>query len=144
MKANEGYLYPLEKSFLFIPKPTTFIPFNEIGVVNFTRVGTQSGGSSRTFDMKFHMKSGSDVQFSSINREEYSSLEDFLRQKNIKVKSENVQETVMSYVEIDDDDDDTMGRAAKRTRVDASTVMDDDEDEESRKYLSFTYPNMTD
>ncbi|SAM07010.1 hypothetical protein [Absidia glauca] len=130
MKANEGYLYPLEKSFLFIPKPTTFIPFNEIGVVNFTRVGTQSGGSSRTFDMKFHMKSGSDVQFSSINREEYSSLEDFLRQKNIKVKSENVQETVMSYVEIDDDDDDTMGRAAKRTRVDA-TVMDDDEDEES-------------
>ncbi|KAI8089416.1 uncharacterized protein BX664DRAFT_280352 [Halteromyces radiatus] len=131
MKANEGYLYPLEKSFLFIPKPTTFIPFNEIGVVNFSRVGTQSGGSSRTFDMKFHMKSGSDIQFSSINREEYSSLEDFLRQKNIKVKSENVQETIMSYAEIDDEDEEEdLGESRKkRSRLEVDAM--DEEDEES-------------
>ncbi|CAO3587986.1 unnamed protein product [Absidia cylindrospora] len=131
MKANEGYLYPLEKSFLFIPKPTTFIPFNEIGVVNFTRVGTQTGGSSRTFDMKFHMKSGSDYQFSSINREEYSSLEDFLRQKNIKVKSENVQETVMTYTEIDDDDDDEDMNESRKKRSKMDPDMMGDEDEES-------------
>lgn len=68
MKANEGYLYPLEKCFLFIPKPPTFIPHSEIGVVTFSRVSATTGGSSRTFDMKFSMKTGHDYQFSSINR----------------------------------------------------------------------------
>lgn len=96
MKANEGYLYPLEKSFLFIPKPTTFIPHSEIGVVSFSRLGTTSGGSSRTFDIKFHMKNGSDIQFSSINREEYANLEEFLRSKRIKVKSVNNEETIVA------------------------------------------------
>lgn len=141
MKANEGYLYPLEKSFLFIPKPTTFIPHSEIGVVTFSRVGTTSGGSSRTFDMKFHMKGGNDIQFSSINREEYANLEDFLKQKRIKVKSVNTEESIISYAELDEelgeDDEDDLGSSRKRRRTDADedTVMDDvdDVDDESRK-----------
>lgn len=138
MKANEGYLYPLEKSFLFIPKPTTFIPHSEIGVVTFSRVGTTSGGSSRTFDMKFHMKGGNDIQFSSINREEYANLEDFLKQKRIKVKSVNTEESIISYAELDEelgeDDEDDLGSSRKRRRTDADedTVMDD-VDDESRK-----------
>ncbi|CAO3628976.1 unnamed protein product [Mucor hiemalis] len=108
MKANEGFLYPLEKSLLFIPKPPTFIPLNEIGVVTFSRVG-QSGGSSRTFDMKFNMTSGNDIQFSSINREEYANIEDYLKQKKIKIKSEGNEDAVMTYTDLaglDDDEDD--------------------------------------
>ncbi|KAI9306000.1 FACT complex component Pob3 [Cunninghamella echinulata] len=134
MKANEGYLYPLEKSFLFIPKPTTFIPFNEIGVVNFSRVGTQSGTSSRTFDMKFHMKGGNDIQFSSINREEYANLEEFLRQKQIKVKTEAVQETIITYTDMDEDEEEEdMGESRKKRRTGGNADMDmgDDEDDES-------------
>ncbi|CAO3630462.1 unnamed protein product [Cunninghamella echinulata] len=134
MKANEGYLYPLEKSFLFIPKPTTFIPFNEIGVVNFSRVGAQSGTSSRTFDMKFHMKGGNDIQFSSINREEYANLEEFLRQKQIKVKTEAVQETIITYTDMDEDEEDEdMAESRKKRRTGGNVDMDmgDDEDDES-------------
>ena len=136
MKANEGYLYPLEKSFLFIPKPPTFIPHNEIGVVTFSRVGTTSGGSSRTFDMKFHMKGGNDIQFSSINREEYANIEDFLRQKRIKVKSVQNEESIVSYAELDDvedEEDGDFGSRKKRRTEPAAAAMVDDEDSESRK-----------
>ncbi|ORX46533.1 SSrecog-domain-containing protein [Hesseltinella vesiculosa] len=126
MKALEGFLYPLDKCFLFIPKPTTYIPIADISMVAFTRVGTQSGGSSRTFDMKFHLRSGTDVQFSSINREEYATIEAYLRQKQIKVKSENVQESVISYVDMDDGEDDDGMDSRKKRRLDAD---EDDEDE---------------
>ncbi|KAI9321252.1 hypothetical protein BX666DRAFT_1900156 [Dichotomocladium elegans] len=133
MKANEGFLYPLEKSFLFIPKPTTFIPHNEIGVVTFSRLQSTAGGSSRTFDIKFHMKSGIDIQFSSINREEYANLESFLRQKSIKVKSVN-EESIVSYAELDEDDvdevDDDLSSRKKR-RTEAAVPIGEDDDEES-------------
>lgn len=131
MKANEGYLYPLEKSFLFIPKPTTFIPHSEIGVVSFSRLGTTSGGSSRTFDIKFHMKNGSDIQFSSINREEYANLEEFLRSKRIKVKSVNNEETIVSYAELDEDEDEDEEEYSGRKKRRTEKEMDVDDEEES-------------
>ncbi|KAJ1984500.1 FACT complex subunit [Dimargaris cristalligena] len=89
LKANEGYIYPLQKCFLFIPKPPTFIPHSEIGSVHFSRVGAATAaGPSRTFDMKFNMLSGTDYQFSSIPKEEYNVLEQYLREKKIKMKNE--------------------------------------------------------
>jgi len=30
LKAEEGYLYPLEKAFFFLPKPPTLIPYEEV------------------------------------------------------------------------------------------------------------------
>ena len=35
--ASEGHLYPLNKSFIFIHKPTKVIPFDEIATVEFQR-----------------------------------------------------------------------------------------------------------
>ncbi|GAB5586132.1 FACT complex subunit [Umbelopsis nana] len=133
MKANEGYLYPLEKCFLFIPKPPTFIPHSEIGVVTFSRVSASTGGSSRTFDMKFSMKTGHDYQFSSINREEYANLEEFIKSKKIKMKNELNEETTVSYAELGNDSDEDMGGSRKRRRKEevASYRDDEDEDEES-------------
>lgn len=142
MKANEGFLYPLEKSILFIPKPPTFIPLNEIGIVTFSRVG-QSGGSSRTFDMKFNMKSGNDIQFSSINREEYANIEDYLKQKKIKIKSEANEDALMTYTdlaELDDEDEDEEdetydSRKKRRTDNGPTAAAGGDEEDESRKLL---------
>lgn len=143
MKANEGFLYPLEKSLLFIPKPPTFIPINEIGVVTFSRVG-QSSGSSRTFDMKFRMTSGTDIQFSSINREEYANIEDYLKQRKIKIKTEVSEDAVITYTDLaglddedDDDDEDETYDSRKRRRVEGTSsaaVKDNDDEDESRKF----------
>ncbi|KAG1509764.1 hypothetical protein G6F52_011066 [Rhizopus delemar] len=140
MKANEGFLYPLEKSLLFIPKPPTFIPINEIGVVTFSRVG-QSSGSSRTFDMKFRMTSGTDIQFSSINREEYANIEDYLKQRKIKIKTEVSEDAVLTYTDLaglddedDEDDEDETYDSRKRRRVEGTSsaaVKDNDDEDES-------------
>ncbi|KAI9297394.1 SSrecog-domain-containing protein [Neoconidiobolus thromboides FSU 785] len=123
LKASEGNLYPLDKSFLFVPKPTIEIPHSEIGSVNFSRVGAGSVASSRTFDLKFNLKGGLSHQFSSINKEEFKNIELYLRSKSIRFKDESAQKAI-NYSDYDDDDDDEVvgGTAANQ---------DSDLDEES-------------
>ncbi len=72
IKANEGHLFCLEKSFMFVPKPATYIPFDNIAVIAMSRVGG-AVSASRTFDITITMKSGgTEHQFSNINR--YANL----------------------------------------------------------------------
>ncbi|RUP49022.1 hypothetical protein BC936DRAFT_143450 [Jimgerdemannia flammicorona] len=147
MKANEGYLYPLEKCFLFIPKPPTFIPLLEIASVTFSRVGA-AGSSSRTFDLKFNMKGGTTTyQFSSINREEYANLEEFLKLKKIKMKSDLNEDAPVTYneMDIDEDEDETGGvdgkRKRRRTEVDAGPKGEGDEEDEESPDEDFVAPD---
>ena len=92
VRANEGFLYPLEKQFVFIHKPTIIIRFNEIESVDFQRyAGGQ--GSTRNFDLQVNLK-GSVVQgqardytFSGIERKDYAGLFNFLTAKKIPVKN---------------------------------------------------------
>ena len=68
IKANEGHLYCLDKSFMFVPKPATYISFDNIAVIVMSRVGG-AVSASRTFDITITMKGGSgEHQFSNINR----------------------------------------------------------------------------
>ncbi|GJJ73220.1 structure-specific recognition protein 1 [Entomortierella parvispora] len=144
MKANEGVLYPLDKSFLFIPKPPTFIPHSEIGSVTFSRVGGGVSSASRTFDLKFNMKSGVDYSFSSINREEYNNLNEFMQNKKIKTKSMD-DETSGRYVEMAEDsesEEDTGKR--KRKSVVQDFGGDDDDDGDSSPDEDFVAESESD
>jgi structure-specific recognition protein 1 len=38
LKANDGLLFPLEKSFIFVHKPTLIIHFADIELVDFQRI----------------------------------------------------------------------------------------------------------
>lgn len=68
IKANEGHLYCLDKSFMFVPKPATYIAFDNIAIIVMSRVGG-AVSASRTFDITITMKGGSgEHQFSNINR----------------------------------------------------------------------------
>jgi Histone chaperone Rttp106-like/Structure-specific recognition protein (SSRP1) len=92
IKANEGHLYCLDKSFLFVPKPATYIAFDTIAAITFSRVGGALA-ASRTFDVTIKLKEGrGEHQFSNVNREEQGSLEDFLKLKGIKVKNEMMED----------------------------------------------------
>lgn len=73
MKANEGWLYCLEKSFIFIPKPTIYIPISHVRSVTLSRVGA-SVSASRTFDLTFALAEGGEHQFMNINRYLYSYI----------------------------------------------------------------------
>ena len=50
-KASEGYLYPLEKGFVFVHKPPMHIRFDEVLSVGFDRVEKVRGEASRSFDL---------------------------------------------------------------------------------------------
>ncbi|KAF2270801.1 FACT complex subunit pob3 [Lojkania enalia] len=88
VKANEGHLFCLDKAFMFVPKPATYISMDNVASVTMSRVGGAMA-ASRTFDITFHMKGGmAEHQFSNINREEQQPLESFFRAKGIKTKNE--------------------------------------------------------
>lgn len=68
IKANEGHLYMLDRSFMFVPKPATYVTFENIQNITMSRVGGAMA-ASRTFDITIHMKDQTpDIQFSNINR----------------------------------------------------------------------------
>lgn len=68
IKANEGLLYCLDKSFMFVPKPATYIAFDNIHSITMSRVGGAIS-ASRTFDITMTLKNGmGEHQFSNINR----------------------------------------------------------------------------
>ncbi|PJF17714.1 High mobility group (HMG) box domain-containing protein [Paramicrosporidium saccamoebae] len=125
-KANEGFLYPLERNILFLPKPVTLIPNGEISHVEFARMGSGSG-NPRSFDLKFYLKSGQDVSFSNIAKEEYQFLEDFLKQKNIDFRSKDEDEGRRKKVtkEFSDSEDEA---AVKRMRMNGDDESSPDED----------------
>lgn len=66
-KANELLLYPLEKSFLALPKPTILIQHSEISAVIFSRVGGNTS-TLKTFEIKITTTTGNDTIFSNIPR----------------------------------------------------------------------------
>lgn len=63
--ATNGYLYPLDKGFIFVHKPTIYIKFEGIASVNFARM-TGGAGVSRSFDFDIELKDGIIHHFSSM------------------------------------------------------------------------------
>lgn len=92
-KAAAGYLYPLERGFMYVHKPPLHIRFEEIAYVNFAR----GGGSTKSFDFEVELKSGTSHTFSSIEKEEYSKLYDFIVSKKLTVK--NTGKMTSNYAE---------------------------------------------
>lgn len=82
-KAAAGHLYPLERGFIYVHKPPLHIRFEEIASVNFAR----SGGSTRSFDFEIELKSSVVHTFSSIEKEEYTKLFNYITSKKIHVKN---------------------------------------------------------
>ncbi|KAG5176109.1 hypothetical protein JKP88DRAFT_336294 [Tribonema minus] len=94
MGASEGHLYPLNKSFIFIHKPTRVIGFDEVESVEFQRYsGTQDPSTvRRSFDLCVTLRSISgepskDYTFSGIDRSEYPSLYQWCQTKNLRIKN---------------------------------------------------------
>ncbi|KAF2221311.1 hypothetical protein BDZ85DRAFT_239563 [Elsinoe ampelina] len=128
IKANEGHLFCLEKAFLFVPKPATYIAFDNIASITISRAG--GGGAtmtaSRTFDISMVLKTGGEHQFSNINREEQKPLEDFFQLKGIKTKNEMDEESKLMAAAMNDED-----LASSEDEVMAVARGSADEDDES-------------
>lgn len=128
IKANEGHLFCLERAFLFVPKPATYIAFDNIVGITISRAGAggASISASRTFDISVTLKSGGEHQFSNINREEQKPLEDFFQLKGIKTKNEMDEESALMAAAMKDED-----LASSEDEVVAADRGSADEDDES-------------
>lgn len=129
IKASEGFLYCLEKSFMFVPKPATFIAFDTVASITFSRVGGAIS-ASRTFDITVHLKSAAGShQFSNINREEQKPLEDFFKIKGLRVKNEMEDDSaILAAALAGDPDMASSDEEVVAARADRGSA---DEDEES-------------
>ncbi|KAL3833229.1 hypothetical protein ACJIZ3_007965 [Penstemon smallii] len=84
LKAEDGVLYPLEKSFFFLPKPPTLILHEEIDYVEFER-HTAGGSNMHYFDFLIRLKSEQEHLFRNIQRNEYHPLFEFVSKKGLKL-----------------------------------------------------------
>ncbi|PBK97504.1 SSrecog-domain-containing protein [Armillaria gallica] len=132
LKATQGDLFLLEKYIFFVSKQPTLIELSEIHQVFFSRVAT----AARTFDLRIVTKNGPEYTFTSINKEEQESTQAYLKDKRIKIKSEQIPdaELLLSAAVGDDDDDDESMRSVDSdddAPKKVSRNRDDDDDSES-------------
>jgi len=114
LRANEGHLYPLEKSFVFIHKPPLLVRFDEVESVEFQRYNyAGKHGSTRNFDLCVELKSSlGDINgfnrrefvFSGIDRSDYGGLYNFLSGKKIKIKNIEAVDTRKDVPDFVEDD----------------------------------------
>ncbi|KAL4888377.1 FACT complex subunit pob3 [Aspergillus ambiguus] len=144
IKANEGLLYFLDKSLIFVPKPATYIQLENVGVVTMSRVGG-AVSASRTFDITVSLKGGlGEHQFSNINREEQQPLEDFFKAKGIRIKNEMSDDTsalIAAALENEDmgSSDDEGGRPDRGSADEDEESVDEDFHAESDSDVAEEY-----
>ena len=92
-KASEGYLYPLERSLVFIDKPVIYIPLEEITKVDFMRFKKSS--MQRSFDITVITRRDQ-IEFSGIDRNEFDEIVNYFKSKNVKIGSEDGEENIMN------------------------------------------------
>jgi structure-specific recognition protein 1 len=85
VKANEGYLYFLEKCLLFIHKPVVYISLEDVKYVECSRVN-DSNLQQRTFDFSVFCKK-EEIQFVGIEKNELEPITNYFNIKKIRIKS---------------------------------------------------------
>ncbi|CAG5045160.1 unnamed protein product [Parnassius apollo] len=125
-KAAAGYLYPLEKGFIYVHKPPVHIRFEEIASVNFARGGASS---TKSFDFEIELKSGSIHTFSSIEKGEYDKLFDYITSKKLHVKNTGKNDKALYDDDFGDSDTEKEPDAyLERVKAEAKERESDDSD----------------
>ncbi|GAU43803.1 hypothetical protein TSUD_247920 [Trifolium subterraneum] len=127
LKAEDGILYPLEKSFFFLPKPPTLITHEEIDYVEFERHAA-GGSNMHYFDLLIRLKSDQEHLFRNIQRNEYHNLYGFISSKGLKIMNlGDAQGTAGVAKVLESDDDVAVDPHLARIRNEAG---EDESDEE--------------
>ncbi|XVE68063.1 hypothetical protein DITRI_Ditri09bG0038900 [Diplodiscus trichospermus] len=130
LKAEDGVLYPLEKSFFFLPKPPTLILHEEIDYVEFERHAA-GGSNMHYFDLLIRLKTEQEHLFRNIQRNEYHNLFDFISSKGLKIMNLGDVRTADGVAEIlQNEDDDAVDPHLERIRNEAGGDESDEEDED--------------
>uniref|UniRef100_A0A4W6DGM0 FACT complex subunit SSRP1 n=1 Tax=Lates calcarifer TaxID=8187 RepID=A0A4W6DGM0_LATCA len=127
-KASSGLLYPLERGFIYVHKPPVHLRFEEISCVNFARGTT----TTRSFDFEIETKQGNQYTFSSIEREEYGKLFDFVNAKKLNIKNRGFKEGMKGNIdEYSDSDDDQHDAYLERMKAEGKIREEGNDSDES-------------
>ncbi|XP_063814622.1 FACT complex subunit SSRP1 isoform X1 [Pseudophryne corroboree] len=135
-KASSGLLYPLERGFIYVHKPPVHIRFDEVNCVNFARGTT----TTRSFDFEIETKQGAQYTFSSIEREEYGKLFDFVNAKKLNIKNRGLKEGMKKpyddYADSDDEQqhDAYLERMKEEGKIRENADSDDSGDETDESF----------
>eukprot|EP01111_Echinosteliopsis_oligospora_P012040 TRINITY_DN4092_c0_g1_i1.p1 TRINITY_DN4092_c0_g1~~TRINITY_DN4092_c0_g1_i1.p1 ORF type:complete len:540 (+),score=113.61 TRINITY_DN4092_c0_g1_i1:21-1640(+) len=134
LKANEGFLYPLERSFFFVHKPPTYIRFEEIASVEFARVSSGVNQvSNRTFDLVVQLTDEVVQQFTGILRQEYTTLFNFIVAKKIRIVNPDESTELSAPTESGSKADQNQEGGEKRVTLDS--MVDDEDSEEDEDFV---------
>ena len=131
VKANDGMLYPLNKSLIWVSKQPILISYHDVHQFVFSRVGGAIA-SAKTFDLRVELQHGTDHTFQSISREELDSLNNFFAERKLRVKNELTDEAMGVGAAVDEllGEDDENVTSGKRGRGDDEDDDDEEEDED--------------
>ena len=132
-KSQEGHLFPLEKSMIWIHKPTVFIRYSEIIVVDVQRFSGAT--STRTWDMLVKCRAAgseraADYLFQSIDNSEKEPIIRFLKSKEVNVKEDKPRHSVAEMDLGADDDDDEEDEEDEDFSGGGEEDDDDDDDDD--------------
>ncbi|XP_061756065.1 FACT complex subunit SSRP1-like isoform X1 [Nerophis ophidion] len=127
-KASSGLLYPLERGFIYVHKPPVHLRFEEISCVNFARGTT----TTRSFDFEIESKQGNQYTFSSIEREEYGKLFDFVNAKKLNIKNRGFKEGMKGNInEYSDSDEDQHDAYLERMKAEGKIREEGNDSDDS-------------
>lgn len=137
-KAESGHLFPLEKSFFFLPKPALLLHYSEVESVEFERhTGAHAAGAQRTFDISVFMRSEANHTFHSIQRSEFQNLVNFLTAKGVNIVNVDANARVDALIDDDDDEEEDHHAARLKSRARAAAEAGEDMDEDSEEDEDF-------
>ncbi|KAL6518900.1 FACT complex subunit ssrp1 [Orobanche hederae] len=130
LKAEDGVLYPLEKSFFFLPKPPTLILHEEIDYVDFER-HTAGGSNMHYFDLLIRLKTEQEHLFRNIQRNEYHNLFTFVSEKGLRILNlGGLKATEGVAAVLQSDIDDPVDPHLERIKNEAIAIGDESDDED--------------
>lgn len=101
-KVFDGVLYFLNETLLFLPK-CMFIPVEDISHVEFSRINL-SKYQAKTFDMS--VVAGKIFNFSGIFKDSFGAIESYFTDRNIKMVSEVIEDSVSEDTRSTDESED--------------------------------------
>lgn len=125
-KAESGFLYPLEKSFFYLPKPPKLLPYANVTEVEFERHSNAMHSAGKTFDMTINMKDGSSENFHGVARSEFQNLVNFLTAKGVTISNVDANARADAILDADASDDDDVDDFARRGGGDEDSEEDED------------------
>ncbi|BFU18870.1 structure-specific recognition protein, putative [Entamoeba histolytica HM-1:IMSS-B] len=131
LSTNEGFLFPMSDSFIFVFKRIRIIMFKDIKSVDILRMNASN--DNKTFDFVINLKGrrGS-LQFTGMNRNEYENLVGYLKESQLKLE-ETLQNTERRMEEDDDSGDNDEEYHAEEEESGDDDIMSESEEEEEEQ-----------